>query len=1198
MSRIKRLKLKGFKSFANPTVLNFEEGFNTIVGANGSGKSNVFDAMCFVLGRMSSKGLRADKLGNLVFNGGKTTKPAKEASVDIFLSNEERELMDVELDEIKISRVVKSKGTSTYYLNNNKATRTEIVEVLRRASIDPDGYNIILQGDIMKIVNMTPNERRELIEEIANISNYESKRQTSLKKLDVVDIDLKDADLLLTEKTKYIRDLKSEKEAAVKFHKTKDDLRFNSLLLIKAKLIRNSLLKKKKQETVDSREIDLKEFRDKLDEFELQEKQIDDKISELERSIEIASHNNFIEVTNKITAKESDIVNLKEKRADLKKQIVELKSKNLGVLENVKKNKGQIKEIEKVLISLDKNKKTVEKELVVVEDKVLGIKKNISSDSFKELDEVDKIVDELNKKKYSKNQIRQDNALQIERLNAKIEHWESDLMKIESSAVENKGQVDELNKNRKRLKEIIISISKISSENSSTAAKLNSLRQEYSGLVDEHSVLKMKVASSANLMATNRAVDAILKLKSKDSSILGSVAELASVSSKYSMALETVAGKSLFNVVVDNDSCAVKYINLLKEKRIGSCTFLPLNKIRTKFRLDDSVLNKKGVIDYALNLVQYDPKYENIFHLIFQNTVVIDKIESAKGVGIGDYKMITLSGDIVTKSGAMSGGFRKRSRGLGAFKDDKSSNRLEELNMKIINLKNTIDHLDELKEESEGEIYDLRQERVNIDGDIAKFEKLLSVEGRDVDSIKVEIANIEGDKTIILGSLKKIDRDINDIEVEIKEAVSKKNLLKASSGEQSAVIDSMSKFEDERDILKEKIRSISSSIDAKMIQVKNVLNPEIINLNKMLEDTKQASDYMKEQVDEISKKLGDLEIEVKGLKKEEKELSKDYKDFIALRDKLKENRKKIEIRYDKQYDKYSKVKENIAALNYAISEFDKLNVTLTNDLEFFYSELKTEFVEGEHNDIEEGEKKIEELLAHVDERLTRTHIDIKELQSRVNNLKTKLNSFGSINMKAVEIYDKLNEEFKALIEKRQGLTAEKNEILILIEEMDIKKKEKFLITFADLQKNFERIFSTLSTKGEIELNMENEDDIFNSGVEIRVRLTRKNYLDIKSLSGGEKTITAIAFIFAVQEFSPASFYIFDEVDAALDIMNAEKLGKLVKSYSSSAQYVVVSHSEHLIQSSDTIYGVTMNHAKISDVVTLDLRDMADYLDDE
>ena len=210
MSHIKRLKLKGFKSFANSTIINFEKGFNTVVGANGSGKSNVFDAMCFVLGRMSSKELRTEKLGNLVFNGGKNLKPAKQAEVSIYLSNEDKELLNLDLDEVKISRIVTREGKSKYLLNNQKSTRTEIVEVLRRADINPDGYNIILQGDITRIVNMTTRERRELIEEISNVSGYEEKKSKAVKKLDILDVDLKEADLLMEEKTKYLKELKSE----------------------------------------------------------------------------------------------------------------------------------------------------------------------------------------------------------------------------------------------------------------------------------------------------------------------------------------------------------------------------------------------------------------------------------------------------------------------------------------------------------------------------------------------------------------------------------------------------------------------------------------------------------------------------------------------------------------------------------------------------------------------------------------------------------------------------------------------------------------------------------------------------------------------------------------------------------------------------------------------------------------------------
>ncbi len=281
-------------------------------------------------------------------------------------------------------------------------------------------------------------------------------------------------------------------------------------------------------------------------------------------------------------------------------------------------------------------------------------------------------------------------------------------------------------------------------------------------------------------------------------------------------------------------------------------------------------------------------------------------------------------------------------------------------------------------------------------------------------------------------------------------------------------------------------------------------------------------------------------------------------------------------------------------MRYAIEEYGTLQQSLNEELEIVYEDLRVELMEGGEG--EQDEKVVEELIDRVDEKLSSGAVDVKELQNKVNTLKSKLNSFGSINMKAVQIYDKLNEEFTALLDKRQTLNVERDDILQFIAEIDEKKKEKFLQTFASLKEHFIRIFSLLSSKGEAELDIENEKDLFNSGVDIRVRLSKNNYLDIKSLSGGEKTITAIAFIFAVQEFNPASFYIFDEVDAALDIMNCEKLGQLVLENSSKAQYIVVSHSEHFVQNAQTIFGVTMDKNKVSGVVSLDLSETAKYVD--
>jgi chromosome segregation protein len=1199
MSYIKRLKLKGFKSFANSTILTFEQGFNTVVGANGSGKSNVFDAMCFVLGRMSSKELRTEKLGNLVFNGGKNLKPAKQAEVSIYLSNDNKELLNIELDEIKVSRIVTKEGKSKYLLNNQKSTRTEIVEVLHRADINPDGYNIILQGDITRIVNMTTRERRELIEEISNVSGYEEKKSKAVKKLDILDIDLKDADLLMEEKTKYLKELKSEKEQAEKYNVAKEDLRYSGLLLSKSKIIRNSKLKENKESELIIEEEKLSNYKSKLDDFDNSSDEIDNKIIGLEKEIEIKSHGDFIKVSNKIIELETEKTNLSEKRSENKKDLDELKTKISGIKINISENKKDVSVLDEQIKDLTSKKTKVQATFVGFETQVKSIKKGMSSESFEKIDELEEQIEELITKKYDKELIKNDNSTQIEVLNSKIEHLESEQTRLDGLSGENKDQAKELDSLRKELKQLITSVSSKANQSSELAAKIHSMQKEYSVCQDEHNKLRIKLDSSQQAIAQNRAVDTIIKLKSHDSAIHGTVAELATVPDKYSMALETAAGRSLFNIVVDDDRVAVKYINFLRDKRVGSATFLPLNKVNAKYRLDDSVLNKPGVVDYALNLINFGPRYENIFHLIFGDLLVIDNIESAKNIGIGKYKMITLGGDLVAKSGAMSGGFKARKQSLGLFKDDKLSEKSVQIEDKLSRLHSTLSHLREEKEEVENSLSDVRHRKNDIDGDVVKLEKILSIEGRDSSDVKSEIEAIVGDKMVIEGSLKKLGRDIETLVERIDELTSQKKILKGESSGNSSVLDNLNNLEEKRDKVRNELLELTSQIDNRSIKLNSVLKPELNNLVKILEDSQSAETRLKQKIDEMTQNISELVEDLKNNRALEKELSKGYKDLIIQRDTLREDKKKLELKYEKEFILFDKVKEKVAQIRYMISEFETLNKTLSDDLDVLYAQTKAELVQID-SDIEDivGIKRLKVLLQKIEDRLAGSPVDVKELQSKVNNLKSRVASFGSINMKAVELYDKINEEFTKLLEKREILTSERDEILEFIAEMDGKKKEKFMETFNILKGHFVTLFDELSTKGKVELVIEDEENLWDSGVEIRVRLSEKNFLDIKSLSGGEKTITAVAFIFAVQEFNPASFYVFDEIDAALDIMNCEKLGKLIRKNAHKAQYVVVSHSEHFIQSAQTIYGVTMDKNKISGVVSLDLKDMTHYVDKE
>lgn len=1195
MSIIKRLKLQGFKSFANPTVLNFENGFNTIVGANGSGKSNVFDALCFVLGRMSSKGLRADKLGNLVFNGGKHQNPSKEAEVSIFLSNDvvdgQRELLAIDVDEVKITRIVNKDGGSKYLLNNQKVTRTEIVEVLKRAHIDPDGYNIILQGDIMRIVNMSSSERRELIEDISQVSEYEDKRQDSLKKLEQVEQNLKDADLLLNEKTKYLKELKSEKENAEAFYKTKSQLQEKSLLLIKGKILKNArLIEQKEQEKVTQQQL-LDEQQEKINHFSGKIQEIDTELEQIEKTIEITSHGDFLTVTNSITRLEGEIKNLQERKSEYTKQQQDVDVRIKGLEESISQTQKQITKLQeenKEFESLQSNK---EKELATIQTSIQKIRGGIGGSYGKELEEIESQIEELRDKKYQKEHQNQELLIQVERLNTKIEHIESQMRQEEQKAVENKDQLKELEDLRKELKTIIIEISKTANTNSEYSARWGNLRQELERLREQEHKLSAKIQQNMAHISSNRAVEEILKFKSKDSNIIGTVSELATVDSKFSKALETIAGRALSHIVVKDDTTATTYINYLKEKRVGTVTFLPLNKLRGGVNLQRDVLTKKGVVDYALNLVEFSPQYKQVFELIFTDTVVIEKIDYAKAIGIGVYKMVSLDGDIVAKTGAMSGGYRAQKQSGGGFNDQKTRQELDTIQRRIITVEQSLQEVKNMRDDSENSVYSLREKKANIEGDISKLEKILSVDSSSQKSLQYEFEQINGDKQIVSSQIKKLIRDIDEVAAELQKLEEKKRVLKDKQGGNVSNLEQLNSLEEQKEALQAEIFRISKDKESNNIQINNVLQVEIKNSTKIIQDSKEAKSRLQAQIKEFETTISTHSKELQELQKKEKELSKEYEGIITKRNELKEKRIYQEKRYTNEYEKFEKLKEASNKISYNLEEYKGAEQIYKEEEEMLISEIQADFIEHEHAaTFEEFVTFIEKTLESIEE--------LKTLQNEVNTLKTKLSGFGSLNLKAVAVYDKIKEEFDELLQKREKLNVEKDDILSFISDMDEKKRIKFMQTFTILKEKFAQVYSQLSSKGEAELLLENEKDIFNSGVEIKVRLSKKNYLDIKSLSGGEKTITAVAFIFAVQEFNPANFYIFDEIDAALDIMNCEKLGKLIAQNSSKAQYIVVSHSEYLIQSSQFIYGVTMDTNKVSGVVSLDLENISGYVDSE
>ena len=890
MTTIKKLRLYGFKSFPKLTEIEFEKNFSTIIGPNGSGKSNISDAICFVLGRLSTKSLRADKASNLIYNGGKNKEPSKQAEVTILFDNSTNEL-PVKENEVKITRIVKQNGNSVYKINDKTVTRQQIIDLLAAAKIDPDGHNIVLQGDISKFIDMYTEDRREIIEEISGISIYEDKKHKALLELDKVEQKLKEADIILTERGAHLRELKKDRDQATKYKELQQLIKDN-----KATYINVQIQQKQKS---------LQEVQNLIN----KETNVKDKIQE---------------DINKIKKEVSD------KKDDLKKINEEILSR------------GEIEQIQ------------LHKDIEL-----------IKTDSARHTSRLEFLQNEINKIKNRKEQL--------------------------------KNNFNDITK------------------------KITGLEQEKKLLEKEKEKLDKTKTNIKDVDKETRLIDFIVRkiLDLRLEGVYGTIASLGKVERKYELALEVAAGARYNAIIVEDDQIAEKCIKYLRENKLGTAIFLPLNKIRlNELKPEQKQLIKaQGVEGVALDLVKFNPIFKNAFSYVYGNTLILDNLDSVRKLGIGRIRMVTLDGDLVEQSGAMIGGFRKRTN----------------LNIEQV---------------------------IRLDSDLKNT------------SNQIQILLPEQSRNLAI--LKDQDKELNEFEQEIKS-------------------------------LKELIKKDEGSLNEK--------------------------------------------------EKYEKKFYDEFKDFGQRREKINELLQNREITL-------IRLEENIRTVEQKINNISFDRAKLIAGLE----DLQNEFEEFKSANIKK--------TANLD-----------SLMKEIQKAEQELSILGNVNLRALEIYGEIEKEYNGLIEKKEKLKLEKQDVLNMMQEIETKKKDLFMKTFNEIDRNFRNIFASLSTKGQAYLELQDTENPFNAGLDIKVKIVSNKYLNIKSLSGGEQTLTALAFIFAIQEYQPASFYLLDEVDAALDKTNSEKLSKLISQYSKRAQYILISHNDNIITEAKNIYGVSMQDG-VSKVVSL------------
>ena len=1159
MTRITKLAMHGFKSFGKKTDILLGDSFNCILGPNGSGKSNVLDALCFVLGKAGSKGLRAEKTSNLIYNGGKSKTPAKDGTVWIHFSNENKEF-PVDDNELRLSRNVKSNGTSIYKINDQTVTRTQALDVLSAARINPDGYNIILQGDIVKLVEMSSIERRGIIEEISGISIYENKKNKALRELEKVEETLNEADIILAERKSYIKDLKKDRDQAQKFKDLDEKIKRNkvtSLTLRKSK-------KSKEHSDFDSK---IKVEKEKVSKLEIKisklKKDVDAKKAEVEiinKKVEESGDKTQVDMHKQLDQLKVDFALNKQKLENLNTELVKIQDRKKQLSKSLAEYRNQSSGFISKKEELQKEISTKEKLILEIETKLQTFKKNNKIDEAVNND-FEKIDSETEKKQVIIESLRGEQQSLIrekDKLEFRLNYIDEQINKVLEVEKENKDQVIRLKESRQKFKQVTIELTSILNEESKISSELSTARSRLISTKEDFAKINAKNSLIIERRYANAAVKHILDNKSNFPGVIGTVSDLGSVNQKFSVALEIAAGNKIRSIVTNSDESASSCIRFLKEKRLGVAAFFPLNKLKpVLIRSELRSLKGPGIFGLAIDLVDFQSKYDKVFQQVFGNTLVVENIPAARRLGIGKTRMVTLEGDIIEGSGVMIGGFRGRA--VGGFKEKEVSKSLDSLSVDISDLESVVSRLDNKKEELNLLIEKLRIKKSEFEGEIIKLEASLHVDSEDVEASQDLKNNISKEINAIDSKLESEEDNIRKIVKELTQLKFKKQELKNKINElrNPAVLAELNSFEEKRQELKDELSNLKAEIKAQELQEESVMGPEIKNIERILKQQEIEEEEFKSEAVELKELILTEEKELKDKEKKHKEFYNKFQDLFNKRQKISDDIGTVEGEIIQKEERIRSLETRVNSLSLEIARLNAEISGIDEELSQFGS-------------IKSFKNKSEDIIEK----------EIRDFENMINNI-------GSVNMRALEIFDRAEKEYLALQEKKMNLTREKEDVLVMINQIEDKKKELFSKTFGALETNFKGIFERLTTKSaKAELVLEDKNNPFNGGLEIKVKISGNKFLDLRSLSGGEKTLTALAFLFAVQEYQPASFYCLDEVDAALDKRNSEKLASLIRIYSNNAQYLIISHNDALISEADNLYGVSMVGDGISKITSL------------
>ncbi|MDD6168660.1 MAG: chromosome segregation protein SMC [Lachnospiraceae bacterium] len=1177
---LKSIEVHGFKSFANKIVFDFHNGITGIVGPNGSGKSNVADAVRWVLGEQSAKQLRGASMQDIIFAGTENRKPLSYAYVAITLDNADHKL-PVDFEEVTVARRVYRSGESEYLLNGTPCRLKDVNELFYDTGIGKEGYSIIGQGQIERILNGKPEERRELFDEAAGIVKFKRRKATAQKKLEDERENLLRVNDILSELERQVAPLEKQANTAKIYLQKKEELKtydVNMFLLEVERIEKEQSEVQKKYRIAD----------DELKEANASYESTKAEYENLERAME--------SIEEEINATKDKLNNTSVTRGKLEGQINVLKEQihtaelteehlqsRLAVIEkekNEKKNQNAeyVRQEEKIragIAEISEKRTKAEAELEEIQTAIAKCKESMENGK-------NEIITLLNNKaSIQANRERYDTML--EQINIRKAELTKRLLQRKSEEADSEKLLLECKNAYKEacdaIEAVKSSIQEMEEKERDWGRKKKEVTEQLEGIRIQYHKEQSRLESLKNIAERydgyGNSIRKVMEQKEKEKGIIGVVADLIKVDKKYETAIEIALSGNIQNIVTEDESTAKRMIGFLKQNRLGRATFLPLTSVKGKDNSkNEKYLKEEGILGFANKLVEADARYEGIMSYLLGRVLVADTIDHALSLAKkSQYSLhiVTLEGEYLSPGGSMAGGAFKNSSNLLGRKRE-----IEDLEKKLSQLVAEIKvdrvRMEEIKTAEALLVSDKEAEKLKLQELFLKkntAELNLKQEEEKQKESETVYAGLKRENEEIERQILEINSNKEQILTEIEAATKREEEIKTETEKLQNVLNEQAQIED---VAAKKVSEIQLEEANYNQQAEFVIeNTKRITaeLKKLDEEVLEVQAQMKEATADVEKKTNDI-------KEIEKTILASDDSHVDLENYLKDCQKKKE-EMSTEYKGFFQKREDISK---HISELDKEVFRLNSQ-----REKLEEALEYQNNYMWE---EYELTLHHAMTLRKKEDTSLPELKKKITTIKEEIRKLGDVNVNAIEDYKEILGRYEFLKGQHDDLIEAEKTLLGIIDDLDTGMRKQFTEKFAEIQHEFDKAFKELFGGGKGTLELVEGEDILECGIRIIAQPPGKKLQNMMQLSGGEKSLTAIALLFAIQNLKPSPFCLLDEIEAALDDSNVDRFAKYLHKLTKNTQFIVITHRRGTMNAADRLYGITMQEKGVSTLVSVNL----------